>query len=69
MELKKILGYDPMAIGENTFDKVVADLMSKDLHASQLSNGVHLELVSLVASQRITRKESTALHARFLEKE
>ena len=67
--MMKILGYDPMDIKENTFDKVEADLKAMDLTASQLSNGVHLDLVSLVAKKRVSRKESTILHAMFLEKE
>ena len=67
--MMKILGYDPMDIGENTFDKVEADLKAMDLTASQLSNGVHLDLVSLVAKKRVSRKESAILHAMFLEKE
>jgi hypothetical protein len=67
-EMMKILGYDPMA-AENTFEKVMADLKAKDLTAGQLSNGIHLDLASLVDKKRISRKESAVLHVMFLEKE
>ena len=66
--LRRLLGhtYDP---GDNEFQAMMTSLKAKNVTASNLTNGIHLDLRKLVAEQKISRQECAQLHAVFLQQE